>query len=92
MLVQKFTDKSSWAQKKSRILCFYTNSTNFLQVIRITNFSKLNWEKVIFLYQRVLFEAIDEARLEVYSSENSTSLLANVIPCQKLRVTETTNE
>ena len=67
-----------------RILCSYINLTSRIQVIRITNAPKLQFERVIFPGQRLLFEAVPEAKLEVQLSE----LISKSIPCQQLQVTQ----
>ena len=74
--------------KKSSFLCFYTNKTNCVQIVRISNIPSFYWEKVIFPGQRILFEAKNEDKLEIHICENVTSILADVIPCQRLRMTE----
>ena len=74
--------------KKSSLLCFYINKTSRIQVVRISNIPSFFWEKVIFPGQRILFEAENEAKLEILQSENATCILADVIPCQRLRMTE----
>lgn len=74
--------------EKSSFLCFYINKTSRVQIVRITNIPLFYWEKVIFPGQRILFEAENEAKMEILQSENATSILADVIPCQRLRMTE----
>ena len=74
--------------KKSSLLCFYINKTSRIQVVRISNIPSFFWEKVIFPGQRILFEAENEAKLEILQSENATCILADVIPCKRLRMTE----
>lgn len=66
------------------IICSYINATRRIQVIRITNAPKLQFEKVIFPGQRLLFEAVPEAKLEIQLSE----LISKRISCQKLQATQ----
>ena len=68
------------AYSQIQILCSYINITSRIQVIRITNVPKLQFEKVIFPGQRLLFESIPEAKLEIQLSE----LISKSIPCQQL--------
>lgn len=74
--------------RETSLLCFYTNQSHSIQVLRIANVSHNYWERVVFPGQRLLFEATRDAKLEVYSSENFNNLLADVIPCHKLEVQE----
>ena len=67
-----------------RILCFYINVTSRIQVIRVTNIPDFDWERIVFPGQRLLFEAVTAALLEVHTSDRNTAILADVIPCQQL--------
>lgn len=79
------SDKESRTDRGSeQILCCYSNSTSRIQTIQIANIADLHFERVIFPGQRVMFEAVPEANLEIKTSENDTSLVS----CDRLRVTE----
>ncbi|HEY9612153.1 DUF1830 domain-containing protein [Allocoleopsis sp.] len=67
-----------------RILCSYTNVTHHIQMIRIKNISDLYFEQVIFPGQRLMFEAVLEANLEIQYTDN----MSIFVPCDQLRVTE----
>ena len=69
-----------------KFVCFYINATRQIQVLRIRNIPNFSWEKVVFLGQRLLFEAREEARLEIHTPETVTSILADVIPCKQLQI------
>jgi hypothetical protein len=85
--------KKTLASKCDRqILCFYINSTSRIQIIRITNIPNLHLERMVFPGQRLMFEAVPEAKLEVYTNESATAILAEVISCQQLRVTDSQAE
>jgi hypothetical protein len=71
----------------NRILCYYENATSQIQIARIANVPNWLFERVVFPHQRLLFEALPEALLEVRSSAASSSLL-NQIPCLSLQVRE----
>lgn len=49
-----------------KILCYYTNSTPKIQLIRVLDGHNCNYEKVVFPQQRILFATTLEGRLEVY--------------------------
>lgn len=74
------------------ILCFHINTTNQIQIIRITNISALQFERVVFPGQRLMFEAVPDAKLEIFTSEKNSTTISYVIPCQQLRVIETFSE
>ena len=70
----------------SKMLCYYTNSTRKMQIIRVANSGDLNLEKIVFHQQRILFEATAEGQLEVYTSQAGEKRIAQIIPCQNLQV------
>jgi len=68
-----------------RILCYYENATTQVQLARIANIPDWLFERVLFPWQRLLFEAIPDALVEVHNGSPSTTPLAR-IPCLQLRV------
>lgn len=52
---------------QSSILCCYVNTTNSLQVVRITNIHHWWFKRVVFPGQRLLFETVLDARLEIHT-------------------------
>ncbi|HAA29518.1 MAG TPA: hypothetical protein DCE56_19760 [Cyanobacteria bacterium UBA8553] len=66
------------------ILCCHINTTHKIQLIRIRNIPDLHFERVIFPGQRLMFEALPEAKLEICTSPYITL----VVRCQNLRVSE----
>lgn len=68
------------------IVCCYENLTPKLQVVRITNIPNWYFEKVVFPKQRLLFEALPQASLEVYTGDIAQAILADHIPCDRLQV------
>lgn len=74
--------ESNTSECEQPILCFYTNITSRIQILRIRNILNLHFERVIFPGERLMFEAMPEAKLEVFIWENITVL----IPCKELRV------
>jgi Domain of unknown function (DUF1830) len=69
-----------------RVLCCYVNATSKIQVARITNVPMWYFERVVFPGQRLLFEAIDEALLEIHCGVMASSILSDTIPCDRLRI------
>ena len=70
----------------AKILCYYTNHTNQIQVARITNIPDWYFERVVFPGQRLLFEAIPSAELEIHTGYMASSLLSDHIKCDRLRL------
>ncbi len=70
------------------ITCSYFNATGRLQVIRITNIPNWYFERITFPGQQLTFQAFPEALLEVHSCEMVTTILADCIPCTRLRCAE----
>ncbi len=70
----------------SRILCCYINATSKIQIVRITNVVNWYFERVVFPGQRLVFEALASAQLEVHSGAMASAILSDTIPCQRLQV------
>ncbi|WP_416669044.1 DUF1830 domain-containing protein [Egbenema bharatensis] len=68
------------------ILCCYVNATSKIQVVRITNIPNWYFERVVFPGQRLVFEALPEAQLEIHCGMMASAILADTIPCDRLRI------
>ncbi len=83
---------SNWqratAQTISKILCYYTNSSGKMQVIRVPQSLNLNSEKIVFPQQRIFFEAIPQGQLEIYTASVAHPRFIQMIPCQNLQVNQ----
>jgi Domain of unknown function (DUF1830) len=71
---------------RDRILCYYINPTAQIQRACITNIPNWLFERVIFPQQRLFFEAIPEAQLEIHTCPTSGKPLLERIPCLGLQV------
>ena len=73
------------AKYSGRILCGYVNVTSQIQITRITNI--LNWyfERVVFPCQRLLFESMPDAQLEIHTYRQAIAILADTIRCDRLQ-------
>lgn len=69
-----------------RLVCCYVNATSKIQVVRITNIPGWYFERVVFPGQRLLFEALSQAQLEVHCGMMASAILADTIPCDRLRI------
>lgn len=75
-------------QHKQSIVCCYVNVTSQVQVVRITNVPDWYFERVSFPGQRLVFEALPDALLEIHTGMMGTSTLDDTIPCWQLQVSE----
>ena len=66
------------------IVCCYVNVTSQIQVARITNINNWYFERVVFPGQRLLFEAVPQALLEIHSGAMASAILSDTIPCERL--------
>ena len=69
-----------------QILCCYGNATSFIQIARIAKISNRDFERVIFPGERLLFEALPDAQLEIHTCIRGTAILSDKILCKHLRV------
>lgn len=86
--MQQFTSLPK--EYKERILCGYFNSTSHIQIARIANISNWYFERVVFPGERVLFEAVPEAELEIHSCQLPSAILMDKQHCNSLQVRERT--
>ena len=70
------------------ILCCYVNATNHIQIARITNVSNWYFERVVFPGQRLVFEALPDAQLEIHCGMMASAILSDTIPCDRLCIQE----
>ncbi|NJO42665.1 MAG: DUF1830 domain-containing protein [Cyanobacteria bacterium CRU_2_1] len=70
----------------NHILCCYVNATSKIQVARISNIPNWYFERVVFPGQRLVFEALPQAQLEIHSGMMASAILADTIPCDRLRI------
>lgn len=78
-------------QTSARIICCYVNATSEIQVARITNIENWYFERVVFPGQRLVFEALPEALLEIHSGMMASSILSDTIPCRRLWINKNAN-
>ncbi len=70
------------------VLCCYVNATSQIQIARITNIANWYFERVVFPGQRLVFEALPQALLEIHSGAMASAILSDTIPCERLCVDE----
>lgn len=74
-------------QWSDRILCYYENLTSQIQLARIGNIPHRVNERLVFPGQRLLFESLPDAFLEVHTCTTEMKLLER-IPCLRLQVNQ----
>ncbi|MEG3439149.1 DUF1830 domain-containing protein [Pannus brasiliensis CCIBt3594] len=72
--------------KRNRILCCYVNVTSQIQIVRVTNIVNWYFERVVFPGQRLVFEALSEALLEIHTGMMASAILSDTIPCDRLYI------
>ncbi len=80
------------SDNQNRILCCYVNATSHIQIARITNIANWYFERVVFPGQRLVFEALPEALLEIHTGMMASAILSDTIPCDRLSVDEDGND
>ena len=84
----QYTQTISSYKNFDQVICCYANVTNQIQIIRITNIANWYFERVVFPQQRLLFEALPNALLEIHTSETATAILMDKIKCEFLQIHE----
>lgn len=77
--------------QRNVLLCCYVNATNQIQVVRITNIANWYFERVVFPGQRLVFEALSQAQLEVHTGMMASAILSDTIPCERLCINDGDN-
>ena len=57
-----------------------------MQIVRITNVCNWYFERVVFPGQRLMFEAMSDAQLEIHTGMMASAILSDTIPCERLAV------
>ena len=76
------------SNSSNQILCCYVNATSQIQIARISNIPNWHFERVVFPGQRLVFEAVMAASLEIHTGMMASSILSDTIPCERLQINE----
>ncbi len=76
------------SEQPGRILCCYVNATSKMQVARVTNVPNWYFERVVFPGQRLIFEAVPDAQLEIHTGMMASAILSDTLPCERLAIGE----
>jgi hypothetical protein len=72
--------------RSDRIFCCYVNATSKIQIARISDVPNWYFERVVFPGQRLMFEAVPHAHLEIHSGAMASAILSDRIPCERLSI------
>lgn len=75
------------SEATSFTLCYYINNTTETQIIRVLSESLCHFERIVFPQERVLFEALAESFLDIYSPSLDGERLTR-LKCKLLQVNE----
>lgn len=78
--------ESLLTETSEEVLCFYTNATTEIQIIRIENNQNCKLERIVFPSEQLLFVGEPKAQLEIYTGSKGKGILSDIIPCASLRV------
>ncbi|MBW4544137.1 MAG: DUF1830 domain-containing protein [Symplocastrum torsivum CPER-KK1] len=76
---------------QNHLLCCYVNATSHIQIARISNIPNWYFERVVFPGQRLVFEAMAQALLEIHTGMMASAILSDTIPCDRLCVEDSGN-
>ncbi len=71
-------------EDSAAIICCYVNASSKIQIARITNIPSWYFERVVFPGQRLMFEAVQAAQLEIHTGMMASAILSDTIPCSSL--------
>ncbi|MGB3767103.1 MAG: DUF1830 domain-containing protein [Phormidesmis sp.] len=71
-------------EDSAAIICCYVNASSKIQIARITNIPGWYFERVVFPGQRLMFEAVKTAQLEIHTGMMASAILSDTVPCASL--------
>ena len=86
LLKTREIQESKISPESQPILCFYQNTTDKIQVVKISNIKNCYFEQVVFPAEKILFEAFPEAELEIYTGSMISAVLSEKLICSQLQV------
>lgn len=69
-----------------KITCYYFNASSELQILKLKNSPDLNYERVVFPQERLLFHAFPNSFLEIHRNTFTGTDLVDKVRCQALQV------
>lgn len=77
-------------QESDKVLCYYTNDTTNIQIMRAMSEAKCLFERIVFSKERILFATLPESYLEIYSPLIDGTRLSR-IDCKLLQINKVSN-
>lgn len=77
-----------FSRQHTQIACEYYNQTDSVQIVRISNIDGWQFERTVYPGQKVFFETVPEAVLEVCTGEMMSAVVCDRIPCLRIRAAE----
>jgi hypothetical protein len=85
LLTAEFSEEES-----PQLLCYYINVTDETQIVHVMNESKCYLESVVLPQERILFTALPESHLKIYSSSIYDPVIEK-ISCKLLNINRNKN-
>ncbi|MEB3342976.1 DUF1830 domain-containing protein [Okeania sp.] len=76
------------SNSSNKIFCCYVNTTSQIQITKISNVPNWYFERVVFPGQRLVFEAVVGACMEIHTGMLASSILEDTVPCDRLQINE----
>lgn len=76
------------SNSSNQILCCYVNATSHIQIAKIGNIPNWYFERVVFPGQRLVFESVVGASMEIHTGALASSILSDTIPCERLQINQ----
>ncbi len=79
-------------QPSGKILCYYKNTTNKIQITQISNITNGYFQRIVFPGEQLLFETSPDAELEIHTVTTLAASVVDKISCSCLQVNELTQD
>jgi len=76
------------SNSSNQVVCCYVNASSQIQIAKISNVPNWYFERVVFPGQRLVFEAVIGASIEIHTGSMASSILSDTIPCDRLQINE----
>jgi hypothetical protein len=73
-------------QQSQKMLCFYENTSRKMQNAKICNVKNQYWERAVFPGERLFFEAVPEAELEIHQHQENGDVRCESFSCKHFKV------
>lgn len=75
------------SENSDKLLCLHVNETRHIQIARLKKSNvDCQYERVVYPGERLLFEAVPDAQLEIYTCMNGKEFLYDIALCDRICV------